>query len=144
MMNEGIASEIFFRITPDDDFRITEDLDLRILNIPGDDPTTDSRVYVYDFYGLEINDPLRGPYFSTTLITRDLDKAPPYDNILRDGVNNVPYYSKILYDMFGNRVFGIQTNNATVIRENLLPLSLDRFNRPIKSPIKTIGRLQGF
>ena len=144
IVNESVEFGIFYRTTSGADQRVTDTADLRILNIPQNDDTFDSRVYVYDFYGLEINDPNRGPYFRTDLITRDLTKPAPFNNIFRDSQNNVEYYSKTLYDIFGNRVFGLQENNATVIRENLLPLILDRFNRPVKSPIKTIGRLQGF
>lgn len=93
------------------------------------------RVVVYDFYGLEINDVNRGPYFTPTLITRDLNKPAPYNNILRAEQNGTPFYDGKLYDVFGNLVIGIQTNNATVVRQNLLPLKLDRFNRPVKSPV---------
>jgi hypothetical protein len=103
-----------------------------------------TQVSVFDFYGGDINDPLRGPYHRTDLITRDTTKHVPLNNILRAEQNGVPYYGKALFDVFGNRVIGIQENNATVIRENLLPLRLDRFNRPVKSPIKTTGRLKGF
>lgn len=101
-------------------------------------------VHVYDFYGFAINDPARGPYHRTDLITRDTDKPAPYNNIKRATQNGVPYYAGKLYDRFGNLVIGIQENNATAIRKNLLPLSLDRFNKPTKLPIREIGRLQGF
>lgn len=109
-----------------------------------EDPNFDAWVHVYDFYGFEINDPNRGPYFRTDLITRDTEKPAPYDNIKRASQNGVPYYDGKLYDRFGNLVIGIQTNNATSIRKNLLPLRLDRFNRPEKLPIRQIGRLQRF
>lgn len=109
-----------------------------------EDVTQDAWVHVYDFYGFEINDPNRGPYFRTDLITRDTEKPAPYNNIKRASQNGVPYYAGKLYDKFGNLVIGIQTNNATVIRKNLLPLRLDRFNKPEKLPIRQIGRLQGF
>lgn len=155
LTNEDVAYGETYRITDSNDQRITSisgysgysgaiTYDLRILNLPRDDALSDTRVYVFDFYGGEINDPHRAPYFRTDLITRDETKPAPFDNILRAEQNGVPYYSKNLYDIFNNRVFGIQENNATVVRENLLPLQLDRFNRPIKSPIKTIGRLKGF
>lgn len=107
-------------------------------------PPSPDRVMVYDFYGGEINDPTRGPYFRTDLITRDLTKPPPIDNIERAEQNGVPYYGMKLYDRFMNLVIGIQENNATVIRQNLLPLKLDRYNRPAKLPIRKFGRLQGF
>ena len=113
-------------------------------NSPMINPPSPDRVFVYDFYGNEINDPYRGPYFRTDLITRDLDKPAPYNNIKRATQNGVAYYPGKLYDRFGNLVIGIQENNATVIRQNLLPLKLDRFNRPAKPPIREIGRLQGF
>lgn len=108
------------------------------------DPSVDQWVHVYDFYGFQVNDSTRGPYFRTDLITRDLDMPAPYNNIKRAEQNGVPYYAGKLYDKFANLVIGIQTNNATVIRKNLLPLRLDRFNKPEKLPIRQIGRLQGF
>ena len=145
LTNEDVDYGIRYRVTRNADQRITSpDGDLRILNLPQDDQSFDTRVYVFDFYGGEINDPSRGPYFRTDLITRDPAKPAPFDNILRLEQNGVPYYAKTLYDIFGNRVVGIQENNATVIRENLLPLVLDRFNRPIKSPMSTMGKIQGF
>ena len=113
-------------------------------NSPEVNPPSPARVFVYDFYGGEINDPARGPYFSTTLITRDTTVTPPLNNILRASQNEVFYYSGKLYDGFMNRVVGIQTDNATVVRRNLLPLELDRFNHPTKTPVTQTGRLQGF
>lgn len=111
------------------------------LNVP---TTQDTRVYVYDFYGFEINDPARGPFHRTDLITRDTSKQAPFNNILRASQNQEPLYGGKLYDRFGNLVIGIQENDATSVRLNLLPLKLDRFNKPIKSPINRLGRLQGF
>lgn len=106
--------------------------------------TGQDRVVVYDFYGLEINDINRGPFYSASLITRDQDKPGPIDNIARAEQNGEPYYSGKLYDVFGNLVIGIQDNNATVSRNNLLPLKIDRFNRPVKLPNKTTGQLIGY
>ena len=140
LINEGVVYGDFFRITSTFDPRITSTLDQRILNLPHDDALSDTRVYVFDFYGGEINDPHRGPYFRTDLITRDLTKPAPLNNILRATQNEVPYYGKPLYDIFNNLVIGIQENNATVIRQNLLPLTLDRFNRPTKFPLRGSGQ----
>ena len=103
-----------------------------------------SRVVVYDFYGLEVNDINRGPYFRTDMVIRDTSKPAPYDNIRRAEQNGVALYDGKLYDVFGNLVIGIQTNDATVVRQNLLPLKLDRFNRPMKLPIKRSGKLLGY
>ena len=134
LTNEDVVYGDNFRVTNGNDQRITDIADLRILFLPDNG---DTRVYVFDFYGGEINDPTRGPYFRDDLIVRDTTKPAPYDNILRDDQNNVPYYAGALYDIFSNKVIGIQENNATVVRENLLPLKLDRFSRPVKSPVKT-------
>jgi hypothetical protein len=116
----------------------------RAFNSPDVNPVPPDRVQVYDFYGLEINDVNRGPYFRTDLITRDLDKPAPINNIKRAEQNGVPYYRGKLYDRFMNLVIGIQENDMTVIRQNLLPLKLDRYNRPAKPPLRQTGRLQGF
>lgn len=134
LINENAVYGDSYRVTTAAELRATDDGSIRLLNLPHDEATSDIRVYVFDFYGYEINDPRRGPYFSTELITRDLTKPAPYNNILRAGQNNVAYYSKKLYDIFNNYVIGIQETNATVIRQNLLPLELDRFNRPVKKP----------
>jgi hypothetical protein len=98
------------------------------------DPDSPDRVYVYDFYGLDVNDPTRSPYFSSSIITRDPTISGNVNNILRRSQNGTTFYKKNLYDLFGNRVIGIQATNALTIRQNVLPLTLDNFNRPTKRP----------
>lgn len=106
------------------------------LPLPDESPDADDKPYVYDFYGFEINDPARGPYFASDLITRDPSVDGIVNNLLRKGNAGQPpfYSSKFVNDVFGNWVIGIQENNATVVREPVLPLSLDAFNRPNKAP----------
>jgi hypothetical protein len=91
------------------------------------------RVYVYDFYGLEINDPDRGPHNDIDLISRDENILGTLNNIKREfDVYGNPLFTGKLYDEFGNVVVGIQISNAVVTRQNILPLSLDSFNHPVK------------
>lgn len=109
----------------------------------------DPRVYVYDFYGLDLNDPTRAPYYSEQNISRDTTQAVPIDNIniAKHGdttidSNGITVTVGKIYDKFGNIVVGIQENNATVVKQPILPLVLDSFNRPVKAPTpvaKTIG-----
>lgn len=103
----------------------------------GDDPTEDERIYVYDFYGLDLNDPTRGPYFASNIIQRDIEVPAPRNNIARR-LNNSgdPIYPGKLFDNFGNRVVGIQENNALLARSQILPIALDSFNRPVGTPVR--------
>lgn len=95
------------------------------------------RVMVYDFYGLEINNPERGPYQRIDLITRDKSVKGYINNIKRKSdVWGTTYYTGGLYDEFGNIVIGIQKNNAVVTKKNILPLTLDQFNHPVKASIR--------
>jgi hypothetical protein len=98
--------------------------------------TSSSRIKVYDFYGLDLNDEERGPYFSTTNVTRDEAIKQDIGNleVKTDNQGN-PIYSGQLYDEFGNLAIGVQSNNALVVRKQILPLILDAFNMPTKSPI---------
>lgn len=99
-----------------------------------DDPSLDQRVYAFDFYGLDINDPSRGPYFSSDIITRDLDKDSLKNNIKRKtNSNDIVLYSGKIFDIFGNFAVGIQETNSLLTRNLILPLSLDAFNKPIKT-----------
>jgi hypothetical protein len=101
-------------------------------NLPVD-PTGDSRIFVYDFYGLDINDPIRTPYTSSTIVSRDTNVSGDLDNfkIQTDNLGD-PVYTGTLNDLYGNLAIGVQSNNALVIRKQVLPLELDAFNRPVK------------
>jgi hypothetical protein len=46
-----------------------------------------------------------------------------------------PVYAGKLHDEFGNLAIGVQQNNALTVRKQILPLALDIFNRPIKTPL---------
>lgn len=100
------------------------------------------RVYAYDFYGLDINDPTRAPYFSSDIITRDLTKEAPRDNLLRRELNDgTSIHPGFCFDRFGNRVIGIQETNALMSRQHILPLHLDVYNRPVKTPSSRVGKI---
>jgi len=96
--------------------------------------TTDSRVRVYDFYGLDVNDPTRAPHLASDIITRDVDLPAPLNNIKRKTSGGVALFTGLLFDKFGHQAVGIQTNNCLVVRLNILPIALDAFNRPVKAP----------
>jgi len=99
------------------------------------DGVVDQRVRVYDYYGAEINDPFRGPYFMTDLISRDPSVTPPVNNLMRKSIDGRVAFKGKLFDEFGNIVVGIQENNAVAVRRGILPLTLDVYNRPIKNPV---------
>lgn len=97
----------------------------------------DPRVYVYDYYGRDINDPNRSPYFAADIIIRDEMIASNVNNIkVKTDINGDPLYVGGLFDEFGNVAVGIQENNALVVRQNVMPVTLDQFNRPVKTPLK--------
>ena len=104
---------------------------------PIDNAASNSRIFVYDYYGIDLNDVSRGPYHSTENVTKDLTVGGYEDNfsIRLDNVDN-RVYSSTLHDEFGNLAIGVQTDNALFIRKQILPLEFDAFNRPIKAPIK--------
>lgn len=94
------------------------------------------RVFVYDFYGVDLNDIRRGPYYACNLISRDPRAAGEIGNFKRktDEFGTV-LYSGPLFDEFGNVAVGIQENNALITQQNVLPLTLDSFNHPVKDPL---------
>lgn len=104
--------------------------------------SSDSILQVYDYYGLGINDVTRGPYFSSTIVTRDSSNPSNIGNFLYQENNDQSIYPQTenIFDLFGNIAIGVQaSNNAPIIRKCILPLTLDAFNRPIKAPILKQG-----
>ena len=96
----------------------------------------DDRVWCYDFYGIDINDPFRGPYNLDVIVIRDPSIDSNVDNILRAEANGIPIYpaNQDVYDQFGNVVVGINTNNSMNTIRQRIPLQLDNFGRPLKLP----------
>jgi hypothetical protein len=92
--------------------------------------TDTSRIYVYDFYGIDLNDPERGPHYRT-------DNVYAENGLLKVKTNNAdePIYSAKLHDEFGNHAIGVQSNNSLIVRKQILPLKLNAFNIPVKFPI---------
>ena len=91
------------------------------------------RLYVYDFYGFDLNDATRGPFFSDANVVIDQtssnDLAPLSIKIGQDGL---PFYNKKIHDEFGNLAIAVQQDsNALLVRKQILPIPLDKFNRPI-------------
>lgn len=100
----------------------------------GDD-SQNQRIYVYDFYGLDVNDPARGPWHNQNLVTRDPASTSNTGNFLRfEGGDGDPLYAGPLFDEFGNSAVGAQENLALTTIKQVLPLQLDAFNRPTKTP----------
>jgi len=95
----------------------------------------DTHVFVYDYYGLAINDPTRSPLLSSANITRD-----PVINGDRDNfkILDSRFIQNDFYDEFGNKAIGIQLTNALVVRKQILPLELDAFNKPLRKPLDDI------
>jgi hypothetical protein len=98
--------------------------------------SSESRIYVYDFYGVDLNDSQRGPYHSSDIVTVDDTVSGDIGN-LKVKLDNAgdPVYAGKLHDEFGNLAIGVQQNNALTVRKQILPLALDIFNRPIKTPL---------
>ena len=94
-------------------------------------PPSDSYIYVYDYYGLEINDVARGPTHSTSNVTRNGSIAGDINNLL---VSPSISYVSTLNDLFGNLAIGVQSDNALVVRKQVLPIALNSFNQPVKNP----------
>ena len=103
---------------------------------PSSNSTIDDRVWCYDFYGIDINDPSRGPYNLDTVITRDTSVEGNVNNISRIEVSGVPLYpeGQYVYDRFGNVAIGINENNSLNVIRQRIPIQLDNFGRPYKLP----------
>ena len=95
-------------------------------------PSADPYIYVYDYYGLQINDASRAPTYSTGNIIRNFSISGNVNNFT---ISPAIDYISTLNDLFGNLSIGVQQDNALVIRKQILPLELNAFNKPIKSPI---------
>jgi hypothetical protein len=110
-------------------------------NTTVDGATANNRVYVYDFYGLDINDPKRNPYNSSTLVYRDTTASSLIGNFAyaENAVKERIYTGSFLNDEFGNLAIGIQANNALIVRKQILPVAVDSFNKPIKQSSKVLG-----
>jgi hypothetical protein len=113
-------------------------LDATMLNENPDNGTgaaADHKVWCYDFYGIEINDPARGPFYANDIITRDVNKEGNMDNIFRKTNNEIPIYSmnQLVYNTFGEVVVGINENNTLNVIRQRIPLQLDNFGRPAVS-----------
>jgi hypothetical protein len=103
----------------------------------GNDEAKNSKIYAYDFYGIDLNDSSRGPYFSDKIVIRNEKIEGDIGNLLVKNDNEEkPIYSGKIHDEYGNLAIGVQENNSLVIRKQILPLKLDLFNRPLKKPLR--------
>lgn len=92
---------------------------------------SDPFIYAYDYYGLLMNDASRAPTYSTSNVVIN-SFAVDVNNIM---VNPATGYVSTINDFYGNLAIGVQTNNALVVRKQILPLTLDAFNLPVKVPV---------
>jgi hypothetical protein len=99
-------------------------------NVPVDN-VSDPFIYAYDYYGLLMNDSSRGSTYSTSNVTINSAITTDVNNITVDPATG---YTSTINDLFGNLAIGVQTNNALVVRKQILPLTLDAFNLPTKDP----------
>jgi hypothetical protein len=100
------------------------------------DLQTNDKLYVYDYYGFDLNDDSRAPYNS--------EKNVVYDSASSNGLKIRPdntgeaFYRGIIQDEFGNVVIGARPDNTLITRQAVLPLQVDQFNVPYKEPRKEI------
>lgn len=94
-------------------------------------PSSDPYIYVYDYYGLQINDASRGSTYSTGNVTRNVSVSGDLNNFT---ISPSIGYNRTLNDLFGNLAIGVQQDNALVIRKQVLPLEVNYFNKPVKNP----------
>lgn len=95
-------------------------------------PTQNARLPTYDYYGFDLNDPTRGPFYRTDIVGYSSQSAvglSRYEN------NGTPVYSGVIHDVFGDYVVGARSNNTLITRKPVQPLLIDHHNTPYKRPI---------
>jgi hypothetical protein len=92
---------------------------------------TNNQLYVKDYYGFELNDVTRAPYYADDIIT--YDPAEP-NGIKRKENGSTVIYEGELHDEFGNYIMTATAQNTTTIRRPVMPLAIDQFNVPYKLP----------
>jgi hypothetical protein len=95
-------------------------------------PTANSRIYAYDFYGFDINDPSRGPYNRSDIIAYSADSPDGLVRLLDQ--RGVPIYQGPIYDEFSNFVLGATADNTLYGRAPIMPIEVDQFNQPYAKP----------
>ena len=93
---------------------------------------SDPRVFVYDYYGFDLNDKMRGPFYSSNIIAYG---STSNNGIIRLLNNNSVIYSENLHDRFGDFVTGITSTNLLKTRKPVQPIRTDQHNFPYKSPL---------
>lgn len=97
-------------------------------------PTSNATVPVFDYYGFQINDVARGPYYAADLVTYDSSSVT---GIKRKTLDDVTLYTGPLHDEFGNFVIGVRANNTTIVRQPVQPLFVDHHGTPYKAPYRS-------
>jgi len=93
------------------------------------DDMTNNQLYVKDYYGFELNDVTRGPFYADDIII--YDPAEP-NGIKRKTNGSEPIYEEQLHDEFGNFVTEATEQNTLIARGPILPLAIDQFSVPYK------------
>lgn len=96
-------------------------------------PTSNAALPAYDFYGFELNDPARGPFYSSSIISYD---GASSDGIARAVNNGHVIHSGFIHDVFGDYVVGARANNTLITRKSVQPVVVDQHNTPFKRPSK--------
>ena len=100
------------------------------------DDSTNEKLYVFDYYGFDLNDETRAPYASTQNVYYDYHK--PNGLTVRNDNTGELFYRGIIQDEFGNVVIGARADNSLITRQAILPIQVDQFNVPYKAPRKII------
>jgi hypothetical protein len=110
-------------------FAVTDNAPLFITQAPVNQysgVTVNTRLYVYDFYGFELNDN-RAP-FGVPLITYNANNASGLHR--ETSAAGVVFYTGPLYDTFGDIVVGALANNTLFTRKPVQPLYFDEQHLP--------------
>lgn len=94
----------------------------------------DAPIKAFDYYGAPINEDRSAPYNFTDLISRDEDLDGPIGNLKRRTFNNDrAMFDGRVFNVFSQIALGVQDDGTLVTKTPILPLSLDRFNKPTKA-----------
>lgn len=95
-------------------------------------PTANNSLPVHDFYGFDLNDPTRGPFYRSDIVKYDNSSAVGLSRFMNNGST---VYAGIIHDVFGDYVVGARSNNTLITRKPVQPLLVDHHNTPYKRPI---------
>jgi hypothetical protein len=103
----------------------------RTMYEPDTVPNSAGKLRVFDYYGFALNDSERLPYLSEQVIVYDASEPT---GIRRTVHPNGTFYNGPLFDEFGLPVIGAADMDQLVLRDSILPVRVDQFNVPLKTP----------